>query len=102
MTLETSLTPDYKKLNNKFTETVAIQLHQFDRIDDIDIFKTDYSQILKIQEDAIDRYKNDCVFNMKINSIVANLLKDTQTEHEDRLSKLTEKFGGMFRIVKAF
>lgn len=81
-----------RNLSEKFTEVVAEHIHFFERQDEIDLAKCRASEIEEMTNGAIDRYKNDAIFNARVASMVIHLMHalDDTPLNEKNVSKVAE------------
>lgn len=90
--------PDYKVLNDKFTDIVIGQMNYFDELDKVDMASFTYTEIMHMKDQAAKRYQNDYVFNARVKSVVAQLMQAMQEERDNRVSGLPFE---RLRIVEA-
>lgn len=64
-----------RDIADAFTDVIACRLHYFDMMATIDVFTCKSSDILEMEKGAIDRYRNDYIFRVKVTSIVASLMQ---------------------------
>ena len=95
--VERLVMPDYRALNDNFTEIVAYQLHYFEGVEKTGEAKFAYADLKNIEGDAIKRYQDDWLFRNKVQSMVAMLMRATQEVRDNRIAGLPFK---QFRIVE--
>ncbi len=94
--VERLVMPDHRVLCDNFTEIIIHQLYNFEQADKIG--EVQFAALHAIKDIAIKRYQNDYVFNAKVKSTVAMLIKATQEERDNRVAGLPFE---RFRIVEA-
>jgi hypothetical protein len=65
-----------RSIADAFTDIIARRLHYFDRVHTVNLETCTASDIVEMEKGAIDRYRNDPMFRVKVMSIVAELIQD--------------------------
>ena len=67
---------DKRRIHDRFIEIISKGLHYYDHVDEIDLQTCKASDIVNLTDGWLDRYQSDRVFHNKVQSIVAELMKD--------------------------
>ena len=66
---------DNRRWSNEFTEVIGSRLHYFESVDKVDLNVCTAKDIADLHDGWVHRYRNDPMFNAKVNSIVASLMQ---------------------------